>query len=980
MQYDIKGQYLYNLKTGETIGVRKDKEVDGAQKNGETVNVTDGHFYSKDFDIIGNHSTEGIQYGTVEDLSFDQIVDLFLQGNLTYDELEIGLEAKGVDLSGNTGTSYSDKRSVVFMHENKTYHLSCTYDAIKSQIDDKTVENYKNNISVDTERYKNCLQQSAKLFVMSYFDYDPPTTNRIHELTSEQIKFVNSHPEMFHMTIDEKTRGIAFDDYIMKEPYGKGEKYTYEQGSYDIFGNGNPSGPDGSIPTGLDGVYVKQSFNEAEGRNGVEIYIYNQETGKCDKTWHRYDLPAGTMIAALKHGDLNWTNMLDGDGYGADGIKDNLSLYGNNEKSNYCSLLLGYNQTSQQGIFEKDGKFYKFVDKAVPLQGSIANSESKIFTEVNINQDVTVYKNNPPKTQKPDFNVTDSINNNSATSVSTANNEEQTNVKVTPNYQISNVDFGSVDNISNSEIRNIKNELLKEFWQNLNISYNHVGKDDYNTWFEYSTPCPPIYSVDLIGDNVASSEHECYTVSPDDNQQVVFGDRFKDALRAYLKHVVDDGFKNMFFDEQSAHFSITYEKAFFRMLGIPEVEAHSEQDARDYFKMIQTEYLDNAENLDKLVENLCTSMGSTDGKTVLLEKYYDTLAKYGVYWSWSSTDKELFHTEEDIVKMADLRNLAKILGENLPDDKNYWASHIEYLATNKIFSQPASTVIRWATTEASKEGFMPQLLLAAGINSNDTDSEKEAKMQTLLEKIGIIDVDYNSKGKVNGGSVELVTVIKYLLGNNPENVDYFRTYAQNVLLGNVPEVEQSTSNTKQTSSKQTTTPTAPAYAPAAPAAQTTPTTPADNANDDFDDDVITNIDVETDVDVKFAPTTDIEDDGPEVIATPEEYKKEAESNVNALQKKVGNVIKDGDSYYNSFNGKQYNYLWDPFNHKWLAYEPDQIINGKAVDSENKNLERIQMILIALQQGLTFTVNPKVCKDNAGNYYDYDELKGIFVKR
>ena len=132
-------------------------------------------------------------------------------------------------------------------------------------------------------------------------------------------------------------------------------------------------------------------------------------------------------------------------------------------------------------------------------------------------------------------------------------------------------------------------------------------------------------------------------------------------------------------------------------------------------------------------------------------------------------------------------------------------------------------------------------------------------------------------------------------------------------------------------------------------------------------------------DVEFAPSTN-SDDTQETVISQDDYKKEAEDNIEALQKKVGNVIKDGDSYYNSFNGKQYNYMWDPFNHKWLAYEPSQIVNGVAKDQNNPILVRIQMIVAALAQGLSFTANPKVCKDKDGNVYEFNEVSCAFEKQ
>ena len=119
---------------------------------------------------------------------------------------------------------------------------------------------------------------------------------------------------------------------------------------------------------------------------------------------------------------------------------------------------------------------------------------------------------------------------------------------------------------------------------------------------------------------------------------------------------------------------------------------------------------------------------------------------------------------------------------------------------------------------------------------------------------------------------------------------------------------------------------------------------------------------------------------PEVLMTSEDYKQEAKDNVDELQKKVGNVIYENGIYYNTFNNKRYNYVWDPYEHKWLTFDPSDMTNGKANDSTNKTLMRIQRILAVLRQGLVFTANPDVCKDKDGNYYDYDESSGIFVKR
>ena len=119
---------------------------------------------------------------------------------------------------------------------------------------------------------------------------------------------------------------------------------------------------------------------------------------------------------------------------------------------------------------------------------------------------------------------------------------------------------------------------------------------------------------------------------------------------------------------------------------------------------------------------------------------------------------------------------------------------------------------------------------------------------------------------------------------------------------------------------------------------------------------------------------------PEVLITAEDYKQEANDNVDELQEKVGNVINNNGVYYNIVNGKRYNYIWDPFEHKWLSYDPDDMRSGKSGSKADKTISRIQMILAALKLGLTFTVNPNICKDSNGNFYDYDETTGTFRRR
>ena len=148
----------------------------------------------------------------------------------------------------------------------------------------------------------------------------------------------------------------------------------------------------------------------------------------------------------------------------------------------------------------------------------------------------------------------------------------------------------------------------------------------------------------------------------------------------------------------------------------------------------------------------------------------------------------------------------------------------------------------------------------------------------------------------------------------------------------------------------------------------------------FDDNTPIKSDVKVDTPLEPEKPKEPEVTEPEVLITANDYKKEANDNVDELQEKVGNVINNNGVYFNVVNGKRYNYIWDPFEHKWLSYTADDIQSGNSGNKSDKTIARIQMILAALRQGLTFTVNPKVCIDSNGDYYDFDEKTGTFEKR
>ena len=138
---EIRGKYVYDMVTGKTVGkscgdIKQDEKQD---YNYMYARATTAGYWK---DTITYSLLKGVecpeQTGTVEQLSFEQIVNLFLQGNMIVDELKIGLEAKGAkDIKV---TEKDGMTTVTFQYDNKNYTLQCAADAAASQIDDVTDE------------------------------------------------------------------------------------------------------------------------------------------------------------------------------------------------------------------------------------------------------------------------------------------------------------------------------------------------------------------------------------------------------------------------------------------------------------------------------------------------------------------------------------------------------------------------------------------------------------------------------------------------------------------------------------------------------------------------------------------------------------------------------------------------------------------------------------------------------------------------
>ena len=927
----INGQYLYNLATGETIGVKKGNNTSGANTNGQSVTYTDGHYFWEDFYIIGDNSIDGIQYGTIEDLSFEKTLELFLQGNLTIEELEIGLRAKNV--SGFTYSTTENTVDVQFLYQDKLYNLSCSKDAAATQIDDKIVENYQDNIIID-DRYREFIEKGAKAFVLTYFNFDPPTFNRFSELTNEQVKFVNSHPEIFHMTIDERPPHdvLSYDDYISEVPYGQGKTYTYEAGAYDMFGNGNPTGPNGSIPVGVDGMYVKP--DTLNGEKGFYLYLYDSSKGEYVKNWHRYDLTMGSVIMALKHGHMNWSDPKEGNGDRGSFMSamTNITLYGYgmNESELYCCLLFGYNQTDRDGIVEKDGKYYKFNQDGKNFLGII--DESKVFTEISIEGDITVYKNNPPSTN--DYGAQ------TETLKASINNPDYS-PKLYPTLCVDSFDDNNVV---------LGDKFIKGIFDYLHNIFNLIQDELVNNEDNYLTIFQKYLDQDPLLKALFSED---YSGIFDTFQRIA------DATNLNGSGYTSPELRNRIFD------------LFVAPSCYPE-DAYESYISGGPWTVPLDSYLYILLNLGLLPEDFAND-SANNSVHAKLEGEIEADQKL----------LELFNTEIDLENnppalvntIEEVDELAKKLGLQKDEKGFYWSSGHAGTTGPRCFTWNPITQ-RFEKVEAVVSGteetyFDP---------SDYYDTQNKFPGKWMLQKMSMAAVRQN----LNFTSDPRVCI------DNDNN--YWVYDSENDVFIKQDNVKP-TQNVEEGGNNPTLAPTLKpeeetTEPSSAPAILSKPSiikrkTIVDGAISGIAGMVPKPQSLHSVADdVKVVPTekSALDKDEPEELMSSEDYKHEANDNLEELQSKVGNIISDNGIYYSVFNGKRYNYVWDPFEHKWLTFASDDIKNGRPKDKTNLTLVRVQLILAALKAGLIFTTNPNICKDRDGNFYDFNEASGTFQKR
>ena len=167
--------------------------------------------------------------------------------------------------------------------------------------------------------------------------------------------------------------------------------YTYGAGEYDMFGNGNPPGPNGSVPTGIDGVYIKPGVGSGSNEKQVyTLYYYNEETGTYDEYRHASEitfipeiilgLKLGYQFLASSEFHIFGMESLERDGGSTNGNTSHHWKEGpglsDEEYEKFLYHYLGFQKTSQEGVYYKDGHYYKYNPQA-----SVADEKDCDFAE-----------------------------------------------------------------------------------------------------------------------------------------------------------------------------------------------------------------------------------------------------------------------------------------------------------------------------------------------------------------------------------------------------------------------------------------------------------------------------------------------------------------------------------------------------------------------------------------------------------------------
>ena len=889
---EINGKYFYDLSTGKTVGIKHGQEVDGENSGVDTTTKSTTQYKGCEFDIIGANEvrTDG-NYGTVEDLvktiSFEDFITLFIQGNLTPEELKIGLKAKGainiwVDSIDNHNATLNKQVEARFNFNGKSYDIFCAVEAAESQIDDKTVIELPNHIKYPAQGVTYTAQEIVQTFKISQSEineYFYENSNGSYKMKNNGILLLNATThnlqELFNSSIwvNSPCRDLMELQGLVGNE--SGEKCIKD--AVTIRNDGSVMvnmGYTATVFSASDVAAAKriaqthpEYYNRyelvlmdmglarlyEEAKDRTEQYIAehpNQQNIDITDVFDRnYELgyPVDpsvwgmSMIRGIKNPKAESTMLYNfgyfyaNNGYGTNddrvfndfgehGINPPLPITIENYQIWYREQLNSIRQAIDagidlvarffpinSGIMSVEGKviteqcFIKKIDDnyIYVTQYSDPNTVLRISIEDYINSmhreenNTTMRKywfvpdgllqcyvidpdykakrdaflseqtNNSSNntSQSPAMSPTDDISDTNGTSGSggvtnpantpATSGSNGTSGTTTPSgsgstagtggefsFDVNPGGYGSetvllsnnrvpttkvpANNYTDADVRAVKEEQMSILLRDIQVWSSDSYKDGDPT-----VQNSPIYQVEI-----------------DTNGNLIFGNRFKQSLKAYL--------------EKKKHIDPSCMAGFLNLMGIPKNSVSS--------------YLDDSA-IDQLVSDFLQRNGSTDGETLTLEQYYDAIVSCDR--GTSSYNGNKYYDKERIEATAEFRKVVSNMKADFPDkigdqygEWNYWLESMEVFATygkTSTFNLDANWLDRFGEEEG---GWERVLAFAAGVSQKDSNKTKEAKLIQLVEKMG------GSSGE--GAYFKTITfsmteMVRYLVGNNPEHVNYFAT-------------------------------------------------------------------------------------------------------------------------------------------------------------------------------------------------------------
>ena len=282
-----------------------------------------------------------------------------------------------------------------------------------------------------------------------------------------------------------------------------------------------------------------------------------------------------------------------------------------------------------------------------------------------------------------------------------------------------------------------------------------------------------------------------YAVDLDDSGNVIIGDKFKDALKKYFTALInaikadivryDSNLQGMRDNGSGAGTVMTAlcQEQFLALFDLTKcpmdfTEPYAEKPNMEAWMADIQSYIDDDAKMNDLLSTFCKNLGSTDGKTVSVEQYYNKLAENNIYEYISSygQSKVTFSKDNNIESYAKIDAYLSKLQENYPEvynDYHYYISRgssTYYDSSTGKVRGDSYISLQGSSEDYANPQFNDVLRVAAGITGNDSFSEQREKMKNLFIKMGA-----DPKDMYLG--VDVTQLMNYLLGDNSEHVNYF---------------------------------------------------------------------------------------------------------------------------------------------------------------------------------------------------------------